>query len=265
MTHLWTIGLQVVNFLLLLGLLWRFLWKPVRASIDRRKQEIDDEGKEAKVRAAAVDASRAAYESEVEALDLSRARVLAAAAVALAGDREQVLAKARALADTELGVGREALAAERRTVAGEVTDATLDVARTIAEKLLGDMDRAAILDIFLDQICEGIERLPTAERASMCSDLQSTPEIRIATAPALDADATTRLRARLAGYFGAAVRLEFLVDAALIVGAELRLPHSRIGHSFQQGLAAAREKLAATPVEGGAPEKNAAREDTVSG
>jgi F0F1-type ATP synthase delta subunit len=67
----------------------------------------------------------------------------------------------------------------------------------------------------------------------------------VATAPALDDAARERLRARLEPHFGAAVKLDFVVDDALIAGAELRFPHARMGHSFQHGLAAARQALTA--------------------
>lgn len=242
MTHLWNIGFQAVNFLVLLFLLRRYLWKPVRATIDLRKKEVDDAEADLKARAKAADKSRAAYEAKVEGADHERARLLAATAVALAGDREKVLAEARAAMDTERREAREKLDEERASATGELTEATLDVAVAIARKLLTKARSAAITDAFVDGLCERLDALPAAELAAL---LEASPTIQVATASALDDAAKARLRERLAPHFAAAVELEFVVDDALIAGAELRFPHARLGHSFQHGLAAAREELRA--------------------
>lgn len=245
MTHLWTIGFQVVNFLVLLFLLHRYLWKPVRATIEQRKKEIDDAAADVTARAKAADERRAAKDIEIAAADHERARLLAGAAVALAGDRERVLAEARATADTELRAAREKLDEERRTIATALTDATLDLALTVARRLLGEMRSAAITGAFLDRICEALDGLPAAERLALRAELEASQILHVATAPALDDAAKVQLQGRLAPYFGASLKLDFVVDDALIAGAELRFPHARLGHSFQHGLAAVRRELTA--------------------
>jgi F-type H+-transporting ATPase subunit b len=255
MTHLWTVGFQVVNFLLLLFLLRRYLWKPVRATIDQRRKEIDDAAAGVDARAKAADESRVAYEAKVVAADHERALLLAGAAVELAKDRERVLAEARAAAAAELAAAREELDEERGRVAGELTDATLDTALAVARKLLGDLRGAQIAGAFLDRICDHLDGLPEAELASLQAEIEARPTIQVATAPSLDDAGRERLLARLASRFGAAVELDVVVDDALIAGAELRFLHARVGHSFQQGLAAARTELTARGAAGaGHPE-----------
>jgi F-type H+-transporting ATPase subunit b len=245
MTHLWTTGFQVVNFLLLLFLLRRYLWKPVRATIERRKKEIDDDAEALKARDAADDARRAADRATAEAMDHERARVLAAAAVALATDREKVLADARAVTDAERRAAREELDHERIAAGKDLADATLGVALRLAERLLGEVRGAAITGAFLDRIYEHLDGLPPAELAALRAEIGASPTIVVATAPALDDAAKAAVRARLAEPFGAAVKTDFIVDDALIAGAELRFPHARLGHSFQHSLAAARRALSA--------------------
>jgi F-type H+-transporting ATPase subunit b len=245
MTHLWSIGFQVVNFLLLLFLMQRYLWKPVRATIDWRKKEIEDAEASVKARAKAADESRAAYEARTEASERERASMMASTAAALAADREKEIAQARAAMDAERQAAREKLDQERRTAAAELTDAMLDLAVTLARKLLADVSGAAITSAFLDRICESLHGLPGAELSSLRADLDASPTVQVATAPALDDVAKGGLRARLAPYLGAAIRLDFVVDHALIAGAELRFPHARLGHSLQHSLAAARRELAA--------------------
>lgn len=245
MTHLWTLGFQVVNFLLLLYLLRRYLWKPVRAAINQRRKEIDDAEAGVKARDQAADEKRVAYEAKVEAVDHERALVLARAAVELAADREKVLADARALAEAERRAGHEKLAEDRSLAAAELADATIDAALTIARRLLGEVRGAAITGAFLNRIYEHLDGLPAAELASLRAQLTPSPRIQVATAPALDDAAKAPVEARLAAWFGPKVAVSFVADDALIAGAELRFPHARLGHGFQYGLAAARRELTA--------------------
>jgi F-type H+-transporting ATPase subunit b len=245
MTHVWTIGFQVVNFLLLLLILHRYLWRPVRATIDRRRKEIDDDALRVKARDEAADARRAAADAVAAAADRERARLLASAAVLLAQDRETLLADARAVTDAEAREAHRRLCEERSVAVKELADATLDASVHLAQKLLGEVRGAAITGAFLDRIYEHIDGLSTAELGSLSEEIGASPTIQVATAPALDDAAKTAVRARLAKRFGAAVKVGFVVDDALIAGAELRFSHARIGHSFQHGLAAARRELTA--------------------
>jgi F-type H+-transporting ATPase subunit b len=244
MTHLWTIGFQIVNFLLLLFLLHRYLWKPVRATIDERKKIIDDAAEGVKARDQADDERRAAANAKADAADRERARLLTDAAIALARDREKVLADARAVTDAERSAAHQKLDEERSHAAAELADATLDASVTLARKLLGEVRGAAITGAFLDRIYEHLDGLPPAELASLRAEIAEAPAIQVATAPALDDAMKAGVTARLATYFGPAVQISFVADDALIAGAELRFSHARLGHSFQHGLAAARKVLA---------------------
>jgi F-type H+-transporting ATPase subunit b len=243
MTHLWTIGFQIVNFLLLLFLLHRYLWKPVRATIDARRKEIDDAAAGIAARDQADAAKLAAADAKAAAADHERARLLASTAVQLVEDRDRLLAEARAVVAAERRAGQQKLDEERGLVAQQLTDATLDAGVTLARKLLGEVRGAAITSAFLDRIYEHLDGLDSAELASLRAEISAAPSIQVATAPALDVAAQAAVKARLATWFGPAVTVSFCADDALLAGVELRFPYARLGHSFAQGLAAARKAL----------------------
>ena len=245
MTHLWTIGFQVVNFLLLLFLLHRYLWKPVRATIDQRKKSIDDADASLKAREKAADGARVAADAKNTAADQERARQIDATTKTLDADRDKVLAQAHALAATERTAAITKLDEERNAVASELTNVTLDLALSLAKRLLSNVSAPAVTTAFLDRLCERVEKLPEAQLASLRAEIAAGGKVQVATTPALDDDAKKRAQARLARSLGESVPLEFIVDDSLLAGAELRFPHARFGHSFQHGLAAAREEIIA--------------------
>src|SRR6516164_9450905 len=120
----WTIGLQTINFGILVWLLHRFLYKPVLTMIDARKAEVrrqfdaaKDVEEKAKAQLAAVEAERAGMAAEREAAlkaavaqaqDMAEARraqaerdaraLIDSAHRTLASEREQALDEARRLA-----------------------------------------------------------------------------------------------------------------------------------------------------------------------
>ncbi|MFI5297661.1 MAG: F0F1 ATP synthase subunit delta [Polyangiales bacterium] len=243
MTHLWSIGFQVINFLVLLFLLHRYLWKPVRATIDQRQKEIDDADASVKARAKATDELRVAYEAKVAAADKEREAMLKTTAATLATDRDKVLADAHAATEKEALEARKKLDAERATATTELVQSTLDVAVSVAEKLLDEVHGAAVTGAFVDRLSERLDRLPPEEIASLRAELTTSPTLTIATTPALADTDQTRLGAHLASMFGASTNLNFVVDDSLIAGAELRFPHARLGHSFRHSLVAARVQL----------------------
>lgn len=241
----WTLALQALNFLVLLFLLHRFLWKPVTAMIARRRKELEDAAAEVKAKEAAADESRRAFEAKSEVAERERAGALAEAAAQIAAQREEAVGKARLEAEAELAAAREKLGEERRVAAGELTGDAVDLGVAIARKLLGSVRSPAVAAAFVDRICEHLDGLPAEELASLVGELAASPTVRVAAAPALDPAAQALLSEKLASRLGTPVRLELVTDDALIAGAELRFAHARIGDSFQHGLTAAREELVA--------------------
>src|SRR6185312_12902977 len=108
-THLATFLFQIVNFLVLAGVLRYWLYRPVQAMIARRQREVD-----APLAAAAADRAKAGeLRAEVEQQHLAAAserdRFLLEAGRDAEARRDQVVAEARRSADDLVKAGRDAL------------------------------------------------------------------------------------------------------------------------------------------------------------
>lgn len=90
-----TVGAQVLNFLVLVWLLKRFLYRPILDGIDAREAEIATRmGEAAEVREAA-ETAEAEFKAEIAALRASRADMLEEARTAAEQERGAILAAAR--------------------------------------------------------------------------------------------------------------------------------------------------------------------------
>src|ERR1700722_17887094 len=94
-----TVGAQLLNFLILVWLLKRFLYKPILDAVDAREKRIAAELADAAAKQAAAGKERDDFQDKSRALDLQRSAMLAQAADDAKTERERLLAQARKEAD----------------------------------------------------------------------------------------------------------------------------------------------------------------------
>jgi F-type H+-transporting ATPase subunit b len=154
---------QIVNFLLLLYLANRFLFKPVLNLLDERSARIRKGLEDAE--AAARDRELAAAEREAALTEArNEAQALLARATKIAEDsRSETLAEAKAEAEKLIARAHDEITAERDKAMGELRSQVADLALDAAGKLIraqmnGETQRK-LVDQFLAEV-------PTADGAS---------------------------------------------------------------------------------------------------
>lgn len=241
----WTIGLQTINFAILVWLLRRFLYKPVLRMIDARKAEIQrqyDAAKAAEEKAqrqlAGVEADRAGIEAERTAALQDAARQ---AQAMMEARRSQSQREAQALLDGT----RKTLVAERERALDEARRMAIDLGAEFAQKLLAQMPVELRAEGWIERIEQYVDALAKPEREALCRQLADGSPLAVVTASPLPAASAAAWRERLQRLFGTTAAIAFDVDAALIAGAELRFPTAVLRFSWQSALAAARSEIGA--------------------
>jgi len=152
----WKLLFQIINFLLLLYLLNRFLFKPVLKLMDERESRIRKGLEDAE--AAARDRELALAEREA-ALDEARkeAQAMIARATKIADDsRAEILAEAKAQAEKVTSRAREEITAEKERAMAELRATVADLALEAAGKLVrSEMDGATqrrLVEEFLAEV-----------------------------------------------------------------------------------------------------------------
>jgi F-type H+-transporting ATPase subunit b len=138
---IWKLGFQIVNFLLLLYLLNRFLFKRVLRLLDDRQSRISQGLEDAETAARDRELARAEREASLaEARREAEAMVQRAAKTAEATSAE-ILAEAKASAEQITARAREEIAAEKDRALAEIRGEVADLALEAAGKLIGsEMD-----------------------------------------------------------------------------------------------------------------------------
>lgn len=203
-----TVVAQLANFLLLVWLLRRFLYRPILAGIDAREAEIAR-------RMAAADAARAEAEAAEQRYEQLRQHTLSAqqdavdaALQATERERQQLLDETRAQRDREKKDWRRHLARERE-------EFTERLQRAGALTLL-ELTRKALLDLADESLEAAIARQLAARHvAPLAGELGAAAgpirEAVVSTHLPLDADTQSQLAAALAEALGG-VTPRFVVD-----------------------------------------------------
>jgi F-type H+-transporting ATPase subunit b len=220
----WTLAIQTVNFLVVVWLLGRFLYRPVRRIIDEREAADRAAMDEARSKAEAAEAARKDYEARRAALAETERTREAEHGRAMEQERAALLEAARAEAVEIVAEAREKAA---RAEAGAV-DALRDRIAGLAADLAA---RALAGGGGIDAVTDHLDALPEAERAALARDLAGDEELSVVAPGAMpEADRAT-WRAVLRERLGRHVAIAFREDPSLIGGVALHFPHGRLDFS----------------------------------
>ena len=150
------LAFQILNFLLLLFLLNRFLFSRVRTQLDERTRRITKGLEDAETAARDRELARAEREAAV-AEARKEAQTMIARANKIAEDsRNEILGEARSEAEKQIARAREEIAAEKEKAMAEIRSQVADLALLAAGKLvrreMDDATQRRLVEEFLDEV-----------------------------------------------------------------------------------------------------------------
>jgi len=247
----WTFALQTINFLVLVWLLQRLLYRPVQNVIARRKALVEEAFADAESRKQAADAERAQYEQQQAALVESRQELLSRAHAEIEADRSRMLEEARVQASQLLDDARQRMAAERKALLTDTRAEIADLATQMAARVLAEVrssggEQTAWSQSFRAQMLNRIAELSREERASLESDFDPDgPGLAIVTAAPLPDAEQAAWRTALEQCFPGKGPLSFTVEPEVLGGVELRFPHAVLSLAWSEMLRRSRMQLMA--------------------
>ena len=151
-----SLGFQVLNFLLLLYILNRFLFKPLLARMDERGSKIEKGLEDAEAAARDRELARAEREAAVAEARKESAEMLARANKIAEDTRNEILNDARTEAERVSARAREEIVAEKDRAMAELRAQVADLALSAAGKLVrSEMDTAVqrrLVEEFLAEV-----------------------------------------------------------------------------------------------------------------
>jgi F-type H+-transporting ATPase subunit b len=150
------LAFQIVNFLLLLWLLNRFLFKPLMARLDERKEKIEKGLEDAESAARDRELARAEREAAVDEARREAQAMIARANKIAEDSRTEILTQARAEAEKVTQRAREEINAEKEKamaeLRGTVANLALDAAGKLVRAEMSGATQKRLVDDFLKEV-----------------------------------------------------------------------------------------------------------------
>ena len=214
-----TFLLEVINFLILVWILKRFLYAPVKAAIERRQKRVKDVLAQAEARRAEADRMRADYEARMQDWERERAKAR------LDLDQEMTAERARRVQEMEQEIGcrreRAEILDERRHQEAEHRnqDAALALAADFGSKLLSRVAGPALETRLVEMVLEDLASLTEDHRQVLAAAArEGATGVRVRSAYSLRDSQRAALEAALRKAAEAEVSCDFGEDPALIAG-----------------------------------------------
>ena len=134
-----TVVAQAINFLILVWLLKRFLYKPILHAIDEREKGIATQLAQAEAKKAEAQKDRDDFQHKNEAFDQERAALLKKATDEANSERQRLIDEARKDADALRAKRQDALQSEQRNLNVEIIRWTQKEVFAITRKTLADL------------------------------------------------------------------------------------------------------------------------------
>ncbi len=235
-----TVSAQIINFLILVWLLKRFLYQPVMSAMESREQRIAEQLNKAQAREQKADEKAQHYQEKTAELQCKRDETLAKAREEAEQYKRQLFDEARTeVAETRAHWQRQAQQ-EKEEFSGNLRHRTSDVIQVIARKALTDL---AEIDLEEQIIQSFIHRLKSLDKDSHKTLLGTSESVRIASAFELNSAMRGRLTRAVHEHLVDGIDVEFIKSPELLCGIELVAGDGRLSWNLANYLEELSERV----------------------
>lgn len=243
-----TVSAQIVNFLILVWLLKRFLYQPVIQVMERREQRIRDRLGEAREREEQAQEKARHYEEKTGELEERREDLLSEAQEEASEEKQRMLEDARNEADESREDWKRQAREEKEDFLKSLRQRTAEAVEAVAQKALRDL-----ADTQLEQqiVAVFIERLKCLDKEQCEAMVDNAGTLRVSSRFELDSALRSRLTRALHEHVAADAEVEYRQSDELLCGIEVSGEGRRLGWNladYMEGLQS-RVKESFEPVE----------------
>ena len=233
-----TVVAQVVNFLILVWLLKRFLYRPILDAIDAREKRIAKELADADAKKAEAQKERDEFQHKNEAFEQQRATLLIKATDEAKAERQRLLDEARKAADALAAKRQEALRSEQQSLNEALSRRAREEVFAIARKALADLATASLEERMVEVFTRRLREMDGKAKAGLGEALKSAsaPGI-VRSAFDLPAEQRTTIQDAINETFSADIHIRFETAPDLVSGIELTTDGQKVGWSIAEYLA----------------------------
>jgi F-type H+-transporting ATPase subunit b len=241
-----TVGAQLLNFVILVWLLKRFLYGPIVSAIDAREKRIAAELADAAAKQLEANQVRAAFADKSKALDEQCSALLETAVAAAKTERERLLNEARESAATLRITQGEAMQREQQNLSSAITRLARDEVFAIARKTLTDLATSDLEERMGAILTRRLHELDASSKMTLRTAIgNSAAPLLVRSSFALPPGECATIQNALNEVFATEVRIRFEAAPAVICGIELSVNGQKLGWSIAEYLDTLEQRVGA--------------------
>ena len=228
-----TVGAQTLNFIILVWLLKRFLYKPILRAIDERENRIATELADADTKKAEAQKERDEFQQKNEEFDRQRTTLLSKATNEVQAERQRLLDEARKAADALSSKRQETLRNEAMNLNQAIIRRTQQEVFAITRKALMDLATTSLEERLGEVFTRRLQEIDDKAKKNLAEALKTaTDPAVVRSAFDLPAEQRATIQNALNETFAAEIRLRFETAPDLISGIELIANGQKIAWSI---------------------------------
>lgn len=239
-----TVGAQVLNFLILAWLLKRFLYQPILDAIDAREKRIAKELADADAKRTEARKELDEFQRRIKAFDLQRSELLGNVIDEANAERQRLLDDVRQSVDALAAKRREALRSEQRILNEALRSRAREEVFAIARKTLADLASISLEERIGEVLIRRLRGLDAAAKASMGEALsRASGPVLVRSAFDLPDAQRAAIRNALNESFSADVKVRFETAPDLVSGIELATDSQKLAWNIADYLSSLEESV----------------------
>lgn len=239
-----TVIAQVLNFLILVWLLKRFLYRPILNAIDAREKKIADELADADAKEAEAQKEKEEFRRKNEEFDRQRDVLLNRTKEEVKNEKLRLLEGARKEVSDLRSKQQEALRNERQNLDREISLRVQQEVFAIARKVLKDLAGESLEELTVNMFAQRLQELNDEGKEELASALgKSSSPVLIRTAFNLPQAQRDFVKKMIKETLGIEVQAGFEIAPDMISGIELTADGQKVTWSIAGYLASLEESM----------------------
>lgn len=233
-----TVTAQVLNFLILVWLMKRFLYKPILNAIDAREKGIAAKLADADAKKAQAQKERDEFHHKNEEFDVQRAALFSKATDEAKAERQRLFNEARQAADAMSAKRQQTLQSDAQNLNQAIVRRTQDEVFAIARKALNDLAATSLEERMSEVFTRRLHELNGEAKVSLATALKTASQpTLVRSAIDLTEEQRGSIQKALNETFSADIPLRFETAPDIISGIELIANGQKVAWSIADYLA----------------------------
>lgn len=242
-----TVIAQVINFVILVWLLKRFLYKPILNAIDAREKKISEQLADAENKKMEAKLERDEFIRKNENFDAEKERLMAEAVAEIKAERERLLKAARQDADALKQKQTSALKELQNNLIDEFGQNVKREVFSVSKKVLSDIASIDLEEQAVTNFIEQLSALKDTEKNQFIQSFNSGENyVLVQSAFSLAEAMQQKIKIAINKILGTATTFDFIVKPDLIAGIEITANGYKLAWSISEYLDSLKKNIVAT-------------------